>query len=143
MSDCYVYAYEYGQPMDLYVLDTNNKLVIESLNNKVVVGIDDPRFQLITTGAIRGEQIIVSGLTTNGFRTITHLTIPRGNGNNRQIPLIPVGDLGFTLDVNASVLIGDRELYLTESEKLFYKQLFITRFNPSHDGLVEHILQFS
>ncbi len=108
-------------------------------NNKIVVGVPDPKFQLITNGLISGEQIIGEHFKVIGFRNYQYLTIKPANGINRQIRLIPYHNIGYTLDVEGSISIGLKPAYLSQHEIDFYKSIFITTYEPTYSNLMSEL----
>lgn len=110
-----------------------------NFNNKIIVGVPDPKFELITHGCICGEQIIGDGFKVIGFKNYKFLTIHPANGINRQIKLIPYYDIGFILDIEGSISIGLKPAYLSQHEKDFYKSIFITTYEPTYSNLMNEL----
>lgn len=134
----------YETSSDLFSDDDFDQLT-EILNNKFVIGIYDPMLELITNGKIVGQQVLNNGLPTGEFSTVTHLRIPRGNGNCRQLSLIPcyINDklLGYSLDVESNCAIGYYNIYLSPMEQKFYKQFVFTWIEPIPYNLFDVLIE--
>lgn len=103
------------------------------LHHKIIVSVYDPLFHLITGGSISGQLKLKDGQSTGKFNTITHLTIPRGFGVNRQIKLVQDTSYSENLYiplVDESVGIGIHKTYLTDNEKRFYRNFIFVEFEP-------------
>ncbi len=127
--------------------DDMNQLskIYDTLNEKIIIGINDPTFQLITNGYIRGQQVLDNGRLTGKFKTIDSLVIPRKNGSNRSITLTPItidnDIIGYIPRVNDSIGLGSNDAFLSDNEKTFYSQFVFTVYEPTIDKLTDIVEQ--
>ena len=116
------------------------KEFLKSIHNKVIIGIYDPLFKLITNGYISGQNKLENGVSTGKFNTVDYLNIPRTFGINRQIRLDKCQQFDgilYTPIVDESVGIGINKSYLTKEEKAFYSNFLFTKLEPSSLTLVK------
>ena len=130
--------------VDLQSLSSANVDEYFILNNKLIISVYDPLYHYITGGSGVGGQLeLCSGLPTGKYNTIDSITIPRGNGLTRRIPLqkLTLNErfVCYVPLVDESCGIGINELYLTADEKRFYGQFILTDFEPTLYNILSYI----
>lgn len=120
---------------DIQEFAPNTHNVINLLRGKIILGIYDPLFELITNSKISGQCELNNGIPTGLFQTIRGLTIPRSGGCNREIVVKQIrlnGVLvGYQPLVDESCSIGYYSSELTDIEKQFYGRFIFTEYEPT------------
>ncbi len=120
---------------DIQEFAPNTHKLIKLLQDKIILGIYDPLFELITNSKISGQCELNNGIPTGLFQTIRGLTIPRSGGCNREIVVEPIylnGELvGYQPLVDESCSIGYYSCVLTDIEKQFYGRFIFTEYEPT------------
>jgi 6-pyruvoyltetrahydropterin/6-carboxytetrahydropterin synthase len=121
-----------------------NKFLDTYVDHRFILGLEDPWFNKIINGHIVGQMELLNGIPTGKFTKMESLQLPRENGENRYIPLLPVYIpetdviVAHILDVNASCGLG-KEIFLDGPEKEFYEGFILVDFVPTSEYLSKWI----
>ena len=141
---------ERGMVTDFKHLGWLKNVLDDVIDHKFIIDLHDPHFEKIINGHISGQMRLgpTGHPIPDDFITIEHLTLERGNGQNRYLPLIPITVsgvdkvLGYRVDTNASYsLRPEVELFVEGPEKEFYDGFVIVDFVPTSENLCKWLFE--
>lgn len=136
-----------GMVEDFVHLGWFKNFIDNTIDHQFIIDISDPLFEAIVQGKLSGQLELCDGIPTGKLTTITKLILPRSNGENRQLPVVPIivpgtdKVVGYKVDTNESCVLGKSDIFVSVLEKELYNSFVFVDFVPTSENLSKWLFE--